>query len=124
MPRSARPLLIRLRHHRGLWLMVCAVLLIKLATSSICLGDASGKRFAVTQAPTVAAALTADADTDDGCLLGEAGDCHCACAHTLTLVSRGLALVLSPQPARLEAASAAADRLPTLVGSLLRPPIA
>ena len=36
---SRTPLLVRLRRHRGLWVLAVAVLLIKLATGTICLAD-------------------------------------------------------------------------------------
>lgn len=123
MSRTATPLLTRLRRHRGLWVLAVAVLLLKLVSSSVCLGDAP-QRLAAAQAAVGVAALVADAGNDDGCLLGEAGGCHCACAHSLTVTSDGAAFALSPQPARLKPDRPATDRLPAVTGSLLRPPIA
>lgn len=124
MSRAVTPLLTRLRRHRGLWLLAVAVLLLKLVSSSVCLGDAPAQRLAAAQAAVGVAAWVADADAGGDCLLGEAADCHCACAHSLTVTSAGIAFVLSPQPARLEPARSAAGRLPAATGSLLRPPIA
>ena len=39
MSSSAMPLLKRLRRHRGLWVLVMAVLLIKLVSGSVCVAD-------------------------------------------------------------------------------------
>lgn len=39
MIRSSQPLLVRLRRHRGLWVVALVVLLFKLASSSMCLAD-------------------------------------------------------------------------------------
>ncbi|GAB3793610.1 hypothetical protein [Dyella agri] len=124
MSRTATPLLTRLRRHRGLWVLALAVLLIKLVTSSVCLGDAPSQRLVAAQAAVGVAALAVDAGTDDGCLLGEAGGCHCACAHSLTVTSASVAFALSPQPERLEPARSDTGHLPAVTGSLLRPPIA
>lgn len=123
MSRPATPLLTYLRRHRGLWALAVLVLLFKLASSTICLADRPVALAA--SAPVGSAMLVAsDAQVDDGCLLGEAGDCHCACAHSLTVASSAVAL-LPPLPlAPLHAARLAADHLPAFAGSLLRPPIA
>lgn len=123
MPRDATPLLTRLRRHRGLWVLAVAVLLLKLASSSICLGDRPAAGMAVAQAAGIAVAA-ADVQVDDACLLGEAGECHCACAHALTLTSGGVSLPAAPVLARLLAVPLAAGRIPAATGSLLRPPIA
>lgn len=128
MIRSTSPLLTRLRRHRGLWVLAVAVLLIKLAASSICLGDSpAATGLADAQATTRVLATmdsaTAAAPDDNACLLGEAGGCHCACAHALTLatsVTLSVALIeTSTESFRLSPGMVLAA-----TGSLLRPPIA
>ena len=124
MSRHRTPLLTRLRRHRGLWVLAVAVLLLKLVSSSVCLGDAPAKRLAVAQTAVGISAMAADTGGDDGCLLGEAGDCHCACAHSLTLASADFVAVL-PQPLpRMAMAPRIVGHVPDASGSLLRPPIA
>lgn len=131
MPRSAPSLLSRLRRHRGLWVLAVAMLLIKLAAATICLTDGPGKRVA-TQATTISASTSATmttasvdalADNAGDCLLGEGGDCHCACAHTMPMPATA-----PPPIARMDAhfdspAIHSGFALAT-IGSLLRPPIA
>lgn len=124
MSRHATPLLTRLRRHRGLWSLAVAVLLIKLVASSICLGDAPRARLAAAQTTVAVAALATDASADDACLLGEAGGCHCACAHALTLTSSGVAMPVAPPATRASVAPFDVGRVPAGGGSLLRPPIA
>ncbi|WP_426700685.1 hypothetical protein ACPPVV_15080 [Rhodanobacter sp. Col0626] len=125
MTRSATPLLTRLRRHRGLWALAIAVLLIKLVSSSICLADDPSARLAATQAVVGMTADSAVAGTsgDAACLLGEAGDCHCACAHALTLTSSML-MPLAPTAARMMSSRLSPGLVPDTTGSLLRPPIA
>jgi hypothetical protein len=126
MPRSAPPLLTRLRRHRGLWVFAVAVLLIKLVSSSICIADVSASSYTTTQATTAVVADVAapvHAEPQQDCLLGEGGSCHCACGHTLTVpanafmawVAPAFAFTANPLPPSTQAA---------FVGSLLRPPIA
>ena len=127
MSSSALPLLTRLRRHRGLWVLVMAVLLIKLVSASICVAD-GGERDGFSGRASVAAAMTihatAQAPSSDGaCLLGEGGSCHCACAHAATLpVSMVLAMGNPGMP--LAIPSADAGHVPAMTASLLRPPIA
>lgn len=118
-------LLTRLRRHRGLWVLAVAVLLIKLVSGTVCLGDGAAARFAVASAVPAAAMASAvdSADAADACLLGEAGGCHCACAHSVALP---VALVLPV--ARVDFSFASPEIhsgfTPATPGSLLRPPIA
>jgi len=129
MYRSAPSLLTRLRRHRGLWVLVVAVLLIKLVSGPICVADGAGMRFASTTsaASTILVTDTAisstSADDANSCLLGEGSSCHCACAHSVTLPAS------APLPiARMEAHFAPltfhSGFMPATTGSLLRPPIA
>lgn len=124
MSRTATPLLTRLRRHRGWWALAVAVLLLKLVSSSVCLGDAPAKRLAVAQTAVGVAAMAADIGGDDGCLLGEAGDCHCNCSHSLTVASADFVAVLPPSLPRMAMVPRIAGHVPDASGSLLRPPIA
>lgn len=124
MTRTATPLLTRLRRYRGLWLLAFAALLLKLATSSVCLGDLPAWPLTATAATSsVAMSASADVAAADACLLGEAGDCHCACAHALTLTSH-MAISVAPLLALLESPRLSPGLVPEMSGSLLRPPIA
>ncbi|WP_458071262.1 hypothetical protein [Rhodanobacter sp. BL-MT-08] len=122
-------LLTRLRRHRGLWVLAVAVLLIKLAAGTMCLTDGPYKNIAASTASALSIdapseqSVTSAADEAGDCVLGEAGDCHCACAHTLPLPT-----VASLSVARMEmhfdALAIHSGFLPATTGSLLRPPIA
>jgi hypothetical protein len=121
------PLLNRLRRHRGLWLLVVAVLLIKLVSGSVCLAD-GGERDTVSPQAHVAAAMALDAPAteqagDGACLLGEGASCHCACAHAATLPA-SVELAIGSHDAPFATAAVDAGRVPEMTGSLLRPPIA
>ncbi|MEW5835066.1 MAG: hypothetical protein AB1832_08405 [Pseudomonadota bacterium] len=129
MYRSVPSLLTRLRRNRGLWVLAVVVLLIKLVSGSICVADGPGARFpsATAAAPTTLVADTAvnttSADDANSCLLGDGSNCHCACAHSVTLPAS------APLPiARMEAHFAPltfhSGFMPATTGSLLRPPIA
>jgi hypothetical protein len=127
---SSRPpsLLARLRRHRGLWVLAVAVLLIKLASSTLCLTDgiafqANATAPAAQAMLPVAAAEQGTAASEDGCVLGEGGTCHCACAHAVTLpvaMFAGTALPVASMPA----SRILPGTLPGTPASLLRPPIA
>ena len=54
MSRSVPTLLTRLRRHRGLWVLVMAVLLIKLVSGSVCVAD-GGERDGFSGRASVAA---------------------------------------------------------------------
>jgi hypothetical protein len=128
MTRATPSLLTRLRRHRGLWVLAVAVLLIKLVAGSICLGDApAAARLADTQATTTVLAtmdpVTAATPGDNPCLLGEAGGCHCACAHALTLAT-SVTLSVAPVEMRMESSCLSPGMVSQATGSLLRPPIA
>ena len=121
------PLLKRLRRHRGLWVLVMAVLLIKLVSGSVCVAD-GGERDGFSGRVSVAAAAamqaTPQVPSDDGaCLLGEGGSCHCACAHAATLPV-SLVLAVGNPGMSLVIPSADAGHVPAVTASLLRPPIA
>lgn len=119
-------MLTRLRRYRGLWLLAFAALLLKLATSSVCLGDVPAVQLAATDSTTLTVAMhSTDSETapGDACLLGEAGACHCACAHALTLTSQRVASI-APVVATLESTRVSLGLVPDTTGSLLRPPIA
>jgi len=128
--RLTRPsLLTRLRRHRGLWMLAVAVLLIKLAAGTICLTDGayssdSLKNFAASSSLSVdAPADPTAADENGGCVLGEAGGCHCACAHTLPLPAVA-SLSVARMEMHFESLAIHSGFEPAVTGSLLRPPIA
>lgn len=131
MFRPTSSLLSRLRRHRGLWLLAVAVMMIKLAAGTICLGDGPNVRLAATVAAATslydvsldAAEPTGSIDVKGDCLLGEPGDCHCACAHSVTLPAAVLASVTA-MDVRFASPVIRAGFMPATTGSLLRPPIA
>lgn len=128
VPRSLPTSLQRLRRHKGGWLLLIAALMIKIAAGTVCLLD--GPRL-VESPPSSDQTLTlgiTQADTtstndDEACLLGEGGDCHCACAHAaaLPVAASALAAVIS-LPVIVSHLPAAP--LPLVSPSPLRPPIA
>lgn len=131
MFRPASSLLSRLRRHRGLWLLAVAIMMIKLTAGTICLGDGPNLRLAATAAATTSpydvsldvAEPTAPVDAKGDCLLGEPGDCHCACAHSVTLPTAALASVTAME-VRFASPVIRTGYTPAMTGSLLRPPIA
>ncbi|MEO8778581.1 MAG: hypothetical protein ABI389_07900 [Rhodanobacter sp.] len=126
MTHAATPVLARLRRYRGLWLLAFAALLLKLVTSSVCLGDLPAVQLTAadtTTTLTAAVSSTGAATAGDVCLLGEAGDCHCACAHALTLTSH-LVVTMASVEAMLPSSRLSLGLVPDTTGSLLRPPIA
>jgi hypothetical protein len=130
MTRSAPTLLTRLRRHRGLWVLVAAVLMIKLVAGTLCLSDGPGARFASSATAVVALPDTpmdtAVADVGDGadtCWLGEGRLCHCACAHTVTLPTT-VHVAVPMMDARFDSPAILSGYRPPATGSLLRPPIA
>lgn len=131
MFRPAPSLLSRLRRHRGLLLLAMVALMIKLVAGTICLGDRPNLRLASTATTATslyglsldAAEHAAPADEDGNCLLGEPGDCHCACAHSVTLPATALASITTIE-VRFAPRVIRAGVTPAMTGSLLRPPIA
>lgn len=118
----------RLRRHRGLWLLVAAVLLIKLVAGTACLADRSTPGVSYADGvPVVTVAQIAGDDTlatdDSTCLLGEAGDCHCTCAHTATLPATSC-FAMSRLDARFDAPMALTGYRPAALHADIRPPIA
>ena len=106
-----------------------AVLMIKLASGSLCLADGPGARLAADRAVTGTIALTFDeasvdtlGDPDD-CLLGEGAGCHCSCAHSIALP---MSVVLSVHAisASFPPPTASPGFVPGTTVTELRPPIA
>jgi hypothetical protein len=129
MLRTTPSLLTRLRRHRGLWVLAVAVLLIKLAAGSVCMADGT---YPADSLNNIAAASSlsfdapadpAAADENGDCVLGEAGGCHCACAHTLPLPAVA-SLSVARMEMHFEALAIHSGFEPATTGSLLRPPIA
>lgn len=124
MPRRLPSLLSRLRRHRGLWVVVALVLLFKLGSSSVCLGDAPVSAVAGGTDVVAVTAVSSSPTTPDigSCLLGEA-ECHCVCAHALPVPVAVPALAALQRPA--VTVMPAADGLRIAAIDLpLRPPIA
>lgn len=126
MPSLHPPLFKRLRRHRGLWLLVVAVLLIKLVGGSVCVAD-GGARDGFSARMGIAATMTAQATQaaqgDGDCLLGEGSACHCNCAHATGLPSSVVQVGTVPQAPTL-VPIVDAGRMPAMTATLLRPPIA
>lgn len=123
MPSLPSPLFKRLRRHRGLWLLVAAVLLIKLVGGSVCVAD-GGARDGFSARMGMAATMTVQAAQGDGdCLLGEGSACHCNCAHAAGLPSSVVQVGTVPQAPTL-VPTVDAGRMPAMTATLLRPPIA
>lgn len=129
MFRATPSLLSRLRRHRGLWMLAVAVLLIKLAAGTICLTDGaypggSFKNLAAASSLSVDAPADPTAtDEETGCVLGEAGGCHCTCAHTMPLPAVA-SLSVARMETHFESLAIHSGFEPATTGSLLRPPIA
>lgn len=129
MHRSTPSLLTRLRRHRGLWALAVAVMLIKLVAGTVCLADAPEKRFvssttiSATSVPVDAVIADISADDANVCLLGEGSDCHCACAHSVTLPMSSTDSIARME-ARFDTAAIRSGFAPATPGSLLRPPLA
>ncbi|AIF48299.1 hypothetical protein [Dyella japonica] len=126
MPSRPTSLLQRLRRHRGLWVLVVAVMFIKLLSGTVCLADggerdslAGGSQAVVAMTMEAAAPATGDGD----CVLGEGASCHCACSHSLALPTM-VVLAIGAPATSFATSSVDAGRVPDAAGSLLRPPIA
>lgn len=125
MHRHAPRLLTRLRRYRGVWVLALAVLLFKVAMSTFCVLDGPRVAFGgdVAVDTIVAGAAVGTDDDSDYCVLGEAGGCHCTCAHAVALPSHdgtvAVMVALSPLAAPLPPTLS-----PAIVRSPLRPPIA
>jgi hypothetical protein len=106
-----------------------AVLLIKLVAGTVCLADGPGVRFVSAHVPSTAStspnASVDVAAVDDGgnCVLGEAGGCHCACAHSTVLPAMAM-VPLTHLEMRFESPANSPGHAPDASGSLIRPPIA
>lgn len=123
MQRTRLPLLSHLRRHRGLWVLAVAVLLFKLLTSSICLADPQAPSPSALGKATQTSMVQSTVPDDASCLLGEAGGCHCSCAHNMPLPA-GMALVVPVHGVSFTPTAASGGVVPEPTTSLLRPPIA
>lgn len=127
MSRFPPSLLSRLRVHRGAWLVCVLTLVFKLFASSVCLADDG---LATLSDPAGSPQVVAVSDAaefglgDAGCVLGDAGGCHCACAHAVPLPP----VTTAPAPIAVLSGSEwppiSPHYVPTHTTSLLRPPIA
>lgn len=123
MQRTRLPLLSHLRRHRGLWALAVAVLLFKLLTSSICLADPQASSALAWENAAQTSMVQASVPDDASCLLGEAGGCHCSCAHNMPLPA-GMVLMVPVHGVSFTPAAASEGIAPEPIASLLRPPIA
>ena len=129
MLRSSPPLLARLRRHRGFWLLAMAVLMIKLASGTLCLADGPGAQFAADRVTTGITTPALDSTSagvpgsPDDCLLGEGAGCHCSCAHSIAL-PMSLVLSVHAMPVSFHAPATSPGFVPAMTGTELRPPIA
>lgn len=123
MKRTYLPLLPRLRRSRGLWVLAVAVLLFKVITTSICFADPSASSVWKHTPVTQMSSMKACVPDDGGCLLGEAGDCHCTCAHNLPVPASMVWPALSEDMVFMPGATFIGI-VPNPIRSLLRPPIA
>lgn len=124
MSRRPPSLLVRLRRHRGVWMLALAVLLFKVAMSTFCALDGPRVAFAdgSPAAPTATVQST-DGDADgDYCALGEGGGCHCTCAHAVALPAQATVVAATERPRTLHP-SVPAGESPAFARSPLRPPI-
>ncbi|MGN6091455.1 MAG: hypothetical protein ACTHOL_03830 [Luteibacter jiangsuensis] len=124
MSRRPPSLLVRLRRHRGVWMLALAVLLFKVAMSTFCALDGPRVAFADgSPAGPVATSLNAAGDADaDYCALGEGGGCHCACAHAVALPAHPTIVAATERPRSLHPTVPAGES-PAFARSPLRPPI-
>lgn len=124
MSRRPPSLLVRLRRHRGVWMLALAVLLFKVAMSTFCALDGPRAVFAG-NAPAGSAVTVQDASVDaddDYCALGEGGGCHCTCAHAVALPTHATVMAATERPSNLHLAVPAGES-PAFARSPLRPPI-
>ncbi|NID03444.1 hypothetical protein HBF26_00985 [Luteibacter jiangsuensis] len=122
MSRRPPSLLVRLRRHRGVWMLALAVLLFKITMSTFCALD--GPRVAFTDGSPAApiAVQGTNADADDYCALGEGGGCHCTCVHAVALPTHATVMAIAERPSSLRLAVTAGES-PAFARSPLRPPI-
>ena len=124
MFRRPPSLFVRLRRHRGVWMLALAVLLFKVAMSTFCALDGPRVAFAGTSpAAPVAAVQGVNGDADsDYCALGEGSGCHCTCAHAVALPAQATVVAAADRPRSLHPAVPAGES-PAFARSPLRPPI-
>ncbi|MBS0556730.1 MAG: hypothetical protein JSR27_04870 [Proteobacteria bacterium] len=121
MTHCRSPIIARLRAHRGLWLVCVATLLFKLFAGTVCMADAAMACVSSGDAAIAAVALD-DANANEACLLGEAGDCHCTCAHATPVPSDAI-VVRSVLATTAHTPFDTSRYTPTHAASALRPPI-
>lgn len=123
-------MLTRVCRHRWMWAFALVALSFKLVAGTVCLNDRAVSPHAAPAAIAMAAAqednvMVAIVDLGDNgaCLLGEAGDCHCACPETVP-VAGTLRLGFGPVETRFAFHTPAYGFAPAYPARLLRPPIA
>lgn len=123
MPHQQTPLISRLRSLRRLWCLAMLALAFKLVTVTACMTD--GLALADSAGGAVAVATTDAAHASgDACALGESGECHCACAHSVAFAAADAPGIAEPFLVPHKAPRNAAPLLPAPADSPLRPPIA
>lgn len=102
-------------------------MLIKLVSGALCATDGLQVQFTAVAASTSVLAAAVDSPpgaADAGaCVLGDAGDCHCTCAHSVTLPAAALPAIAG-MDIRFAVLMIQSGFTPATTGSLLRPPIA
>jgi hypothetical protein len=123
MHRHTPRLFIRLRRHRGVWVLALAVLLFKVAMSTFCVLD--GPRVAFTADAAIATVAAVDATDSDGdlCVLSEGKGCHCTCAHAVAMPAHTGTILAAVLVSRVHP-PLSASASPAFARSPLRPPIA
>ena len=127
MSRSPPSLLSRLRVHRGAWLVCVLTLVFKLFASSVCLADDSLTTLSDPSGSPQVVAVSDAAEPglgDAGCVLGDAGGCHCACAHAVPLPPLAAASAPVAALSSSDWPPISPHCVPAHTASLLRPPIA
>jgi hypothetical protein len=122
MPHSSPTLPQRLRRRKSAWVLFLLALIIKVVAGTACVFDGPGPVYA--SSAGFAMHTDAPAATDgEACVLGEAGGCHCACAHAVAMpVSLYALTAIVSSPDRVD--HVPEPPRPTLDRSPLRPPIA
>jgi len=105
---------------------VCFVtLLFRVFAGSMCLADGLGSALDSSAIAGPLFVVAADhSSSESGCVLGETAGCHCACAHSIPLPPNSSAATHVGIRRTPDWPAVLTNSIPTLVGSLLRPPIA
>jgi hypothetical protein len=126
---ASSSVLIRLRRKRALWVLLVASMILNLGFSTLCMAAHPILDVASSVDTTLQTSPVDDMTGDmagnllSDLLHGDAGDAHRSCEHSvpLVIVPAEQAPHLRPQ---VEFAPIPPARIPSMAGSMLRPPIA